>query len=458
MKPPAPPFPDLDGWIEGQVLTAKRHLAGALSRSDLVHHRPEFGQSVRPARGSVLASPVFAHWDPEPDYFYHWSRDAAIVMAVVDDLAFEAEDADEAAGWARAFADYVAFSAQSLRTDGRTVAPNPLRQTTRADCLRHLRPDAELAALVGADALLAEPRCNPDGGPDLQNWGRPQFDGPALRALTLLRHLARVPGDAAALALVRLDLAFTLAHADAPCLGPWEEEEFCRHYFTVLCQHAALREGAACFAARGETGLADDLRTGAAATLVGLEAHWDEANGVYRAFREFPAASAAEAIDSSILMAALAAGLGSDSGSGRHGLGDERLRATVAVIEATFLSLYPLNLALGPGEGPLIGRNVRDVYFGGNPWFPNSFALAEYHYARAAAEPRTEIAAADLRRGDGVLAACRRFVPEDGALCEQIDRASGAPTSARHLTWSYAAFLAAVRARARARARVRLGA
>jgi glucoamylase len=39
------------------------------------------------------------------------------------------------------------------------------------------------------------------------------------------------------------------------------------------------------------------------------------------------------------------------------------------------------------------------------------------------------------------------FTPADGALSEQFDRATGAQTSARHLGWSYAGFITAVRAR-----------
>jgi glucoamylase len=46
--------------------------------------------------------------------------------------------------------------------------------------------------------------------------------------------------------------------------------------------------------------------------------------------------------------------------------------------------------------------------------------------------------------------AVRRVTPADGALSEQVDRASGEPVSARHLTWSYAAFVAAARMRAQA--------
>ncbi|MEJ2379461.1 MAG: glycoside hydrolase family 15 protein [Pseudolabrys sp.] len=46
------------------------------------------------------------------------------------------------------------------------------------------------------------------------------------------------------------------------------------------------------------------------------------------------------------------------------------------------------------------------------------------------------------------MATMRALTPEDGALSEQVDRASGAQVSARHLTWSYASFIAAARERA----------
>jgi glucoamylase len=48
------------------------------------------------------------------------------------------------------------------------------------------------------------------------------------------------------------------------------------------------------------------------------------------------------------------------------------------------------------------------------------------------------------------MEAVRGVTPADGALSEQVDRATGQQTSARHLTWSYAAFIGAARARSRA--------
>jgi glucoamylase len=41
----------------------------------------------------------------------------------------------------------------------------------------------------------------------------------------------------------------------------------------------------------------------------------------------------------------------------------------------------------------------------------------------------------------------RTFSPPSGDLSEQFDQKSGAQSSARHLAWSYAAFISAVVAR-----------
>jgi glucoamylase len=44
----------------------------------------------------------------------------------------------------------------------------------------------------------------------------------------------------------------------------------------------------------------------------------------------------------------------------------------------------------------------------------------------------------------------RKYTPDDGSLSEQFDRVSGAQTSARHLTWGYAAFISAAQDRRQA--------
>ena len=38
---------------------------------------------IRPVKGSIVASPVLAAYDPDPDYFFHWFRDSAVVIDAV---------------------------------------------------------------------------------------------------------------------------------------------------------------------------------------------------------------------------------------------------------------------------------------------------------------------------------------------------------------------------------------
>jgi glucoamylase len=52
-----------------------------------------------------------------------------------------------------------------------------------------------------------------------------------------------------------------------------------------------------------------------------------------------------------------------------------------------------------------------------------------------------------LARGDAFLQTVRRFTPPSGDLSEQFDQKTGVQTSARHLAWSYAAFISCIAAR-----------
>ena len=70
----------LDDWIEKEARFAAGAMLRSVSATNLVKERPGFGQRVVPRPGSVLASPVPASYDPDPDYFFHWFRDSAIII------------------------------------------------------------------------------------------------------------------------------------------------------------------------------------------------------------------------------------------------------------------------------------------------------------------------------------------------------------------------------------------
>jgi glucoamylase len=146
---------------------------------------------------------------------------------------------------------------------------------------------------------------------------------------------------------------------------------------------------------------------------------------------------AVDVIDSSIVLAALDA----DLPAGRHSLEDQRLHATLRALEDLFEHELPVNQGRKPGSGPAMGRWRDDGYFGGGAWYPVMLGVASFDYRLAARAGRDGLAW--LARGDAMMRTVREFTPEDGSLSEQIDRNTGAQTSARHLTWSYAAFISA---------------
>jgi len=441
----------LERWIDAQEAASRAALSASVSASAFRHERPEFGQSVVAAPGSVIASLHRARWDPAPDYAYHWVRDAGVVMRLAPALA-----ARDPEGWTRRMADHVAFSLHIATRPG--PAANPLRPRTVAGVARFLRPDADLQALSG-DRLLGEPRANIDGTADAEHWARPQFDGPALRALACLGWEGDSPQGMAA--LIGLDLCFTWRHAAEPCIGPWEEEEEVDlHAFTLLAQRAALRSGMAAGHLSDGAGSTTAALTGIEAALEGL---WSPAAGCLRA-----RAGRAGASDAAVILGVLL-----DAGNPTSfGLADPRVLATVSWLRGWSERSFPVNASVG---APMIGRGPDDRYFGGNPWLPTTLGFAEFHYALArhvlGAEPEAVRVVAEylartrdtapvagiatlarglMAEGDAFLETVQRFAPVDGRLPEQIDRQTGAPRSCPDLTWSHAALVSAIEARRRA--------
>lgn len=421
-------------------------IRACISATENIRVREGFGQTVIPAPGSVVASPFHGNWNPEPDYFFNWPRDAAIIMKAVIDLSRHAEDRYERAAWNGMLDDYVDFNLGLVQLDGNDFVPNPLRATAMDGCQQYVRKDEYLKKLVGA-AMMQEARFNPDGTPNLIRWDSPQNDGPALRALTCLEYYklgqeqGRAPSDNL-VTLIKKDLDFTATHADKICIGPWEEpNEFDHHYFTSLCQLGALFHGAEWATERDEKERGQNYRDIADAVRRNLDAHWSDELQVYKALRNRPDETADQAVDAAIFMAVLHAELP----DGTHSLQDPKVHATVRQIEDYFARAYPINQGRGPGEGIMIGRNARDKFFsaepGGNPWFPTTFSLAEFHYRSG----NTEAA-------ETTLLNAMNYIPADNSLSEQFQRATGTPVSAKELGWSHAAFLGAVAAREAAHA------
>ena len=383
--------------------------------------------------GCVLASPSWENAATlvTQDYVYHWTRDAAIVATELS--------AAYTAGMLptnQPLIDYVTFSATCQASAG----------------------DFDRASFY------------------INGTQRPwtdQTDGPALQTLALLAMYGQLdpPTQAIANGLINANLAFLSTAYQGQTFNLWEEE----YGYSFFARSAQLR----CFqaVAANSVGIAVPSWLPAALSWLvsALEGHW---NGeYYQSMLPVPTDYRAPYdpnID--VIMAAV---------YGAESVTDPQLLATAALIRAQWADssskyFYPVNGADATrGLGPMLGRYPGDVYdgdtdalVGDHPWAISTANFAELYYRLAAkinssrtvpadslSDPflaqvgitsaTAPLAAATALRaaGDAMLGAIV-YHSDHFELSEQFDAYTGYEKSVSNLSWSYAAYLSAIRARA----------
>jgi glucoamylase len=430
----------LELWLDRQYRCAAAAMLVSVSPVRIVKTRPGFGQTVRPRKGAIVASPILADWDPDPDYFFHWFRDSALVIDALH-LLFKAESVGrEALGH---FTDFIRFSRSLQKLDGRTLTADlSWRENCTAEFVRFLRSEAELAAVHG-DAVLAETRVNADGTLDISSWTRPQHDGPPLRAIAVLHWIRDVPFDSdlrtEVWELLHSDLAFTARHWREPSFDIWEEEEGL-HYYTLCVSAAALEQGAEWLECMGDRNVAQSYLTQGQAIRRMLDAFWLPEAGYYRSRILSSGTRSTKELDISVILAAIH----SVGDGAAHTVHDPRMQSTLTRLEMLFDAKYPINHNRSARVAPAMGRYAGDVYFSGGAYYFSTLGAAEFCFRVAV---RSENARGWIKRGDAFLETVRAFTPPSGDMSEQFDQRTGAQTSARHLAWSYAGFISCVAAR-----------
>jgi glucoamylase len=428
------------------------------------------------ARGAVMASPSRQN----PNYYYHWIRDAALVLREV--WAFRSLAPRKAKN---TLIDYALFSRSNQTTD------NPSGSSTTTG--------------------LGEPKFEITGAPYNESWGRPQNDGPALRVLTLLglademmmngeqdfvyRNLyaAEIP----ARTVIKADLEYVAHRWRESSFDLWEEVKG-DHFYTRIAQWRALYEGAL-FAKRMNDGAASAFYAQQAAEcLKSLDGFWSPSKRILVVTKNQVSAIGQAArfqggkdsqLDIAIVLGSLHAG---KSGMPFY-VDDERVISTAHKLVEAFTSVYDLNRTVttnreGYPMAPGIGRYPEDVYDGyttngqGNPWFLTTHAMAEYLLRlRGEVKAKGVVRISDLtrpfyesllkhslssktvvRRADPVYAEILKGLQDrsdeflrrsqfhtgaGGHQSEQFNRNNGYMQGARDLTWSYASFLSLRRIR-----------
>jgi glucoamylase len=429
-----------DQWIERQFEHSARAMLRSVSPVHLVKDRPGFGQRIHAKKGAIVASPILGAYDPDPDYFFHWFRDSAIVIDALRLLHIHARLGAEAITY---FADFVHFSLALNGLDGRALVATPAwRGRVTPEFEKFVRADTDLGAVYG-DAIVSETRVNPDATLDISQWGRPQNDGPPLRALTLMRWLQCVslPPEvqAACALLLRFDLAFTRNHWRDDCYDIWEEEKG-QHYYTLCVCAGALENGALWYEHQNELALARIVRAESKAIRERLDGYWLQSCGYYRSRILELGRSSTKELDIAVILAPVHA----PTDAAAHSTRDPKMRATLDALDALFVTAYPINHERPAQRGPAMGRYADDVYYSGGAYYFSTLGAAEFCYRAAAG---SDAAAEWIARGDAYLEMVRAHTPEDGELSEQFDKRTGEQSSAKQLAWSYAALISSVVAR-----------
>ncbi|OGV39648.1 MAG: glucoamylase [Legionellales bacterium RIFCSPHIGHO2_12_FULL_42_9] len=383
-------------------------------------------------KGAILASPS----NVSPNYYYDWIRDSAIAMDLIADW-YEAYGQHEDK---IRLLNYVSWTQKiQQQTD-----PNP-----------------------GQD-IIGEPKFNLDSTPYIGAWGRPQNDGPALRALTLIHfanvllnnrevtyvhsHLYAGGLDPHTMGAIKVDLEYIAHHWREKNYDLWEEV-YGHHFFTEMVQRKALLAGAKLARLRHEAGAADYYEKQAQLITTHLNEYIDPENGLIRAtLIPHPGPQKNLELDSAVILGVL---LGNANDT-VFAANNDYIHNTFIALKKQFKTLFPIN---GSNQKTILfGRYPGDTYDGyrsdslGNPWFILTATMAEYNYTKATLLPHTPENTEQIEdyrtRGDDYLRLIKHYAP-NLTMKEQINLNHGEQQGAESLTWSYVAVLRAIEARQR---------
>lgn len=339
---------------------------------------------------------------------------------------------------------------------------------------------------------LGEPKFLVNGGAFTGSWGRPQIDGPALRAIVLSEYAnillnrggdtsyvtnnlykAALPYDTA----IKADLEYVSHNWQQNNFDLWEEVNS-RHFFTLMVQRRALLAGAELADRLSDSGAATWYRQQAAAIAAVLPQFWNSSKNILVA----TLGSSRQGLDCGTL-------LGSIHGNGKRGWGmyapeSDDVLATLDALVNVFKPLYAINSNGAPGVA--IGRYPEDIYDGvgtstAHPWYLCTFTTAEIVYTAVKKYKDTgsvtvgtkslnffkrflssatagatyasgstnynTIINGMLKFADDQMGRAAYHTPATGSLSEQFSRYDGYQKGARDLTWSYASYLTTAWAR-----------
>ena len=277
-----------------------------------------------------------AHCDID---FYTWTRDSALTFKMLVDT-------------------FIA---------GNTGLQQQIKNYISAQA--HLQTVSDPSGDLSNGSGLGEPKFNVDGTAFTGPWGRPQRDGPALRATALIAYSRWLiaNGQTSTVSstiwpIISNDLNYVGQYWNQTGFDLWEEVNG-SSFFTTAVQHRALVEGIALAGQIGKS--CPGCVSQAPQILCFLQSFWNgqwilsninenngrvnkDANSILGAIHTFDPAAGC---DDSTFQPCSAKAL-----------------ANHKVIADAFRSIYSINSGIPEGQAVSVGRYPEDVYMGGNPW------------------------------------------------------------------------------------------
>ncbi|KAI1814327.1 carbohydrate-binding module family 20 protein [Poronia punctata] len=430
---------DLESFIEEQRAISLQRVLDNIG--------PDGSRVEGAAAGAVIASPT----KDDPNYFFTWTRDASLTMKVlVDEFLLGNEKL-------QTYIEDFIHSQAVLQT-----VTNPS------------------GTFLPSGTGLGEPKYNVDLTRFNGAWGRPQRDGPALRAVALIGYSnwlvangQKKKAKEVVWPVISNDLSFVGQYWNSTGFDTWEEV-LGSSFFTTQSQLRALVEGATLADTLGVECTGCDQAPQVACFL--QEAYW---NGEYF-IANINADTGRTGKDANTVLGSVAtfdvnAKCDDPSVQPCNSQGLSNFKAWVDSFRNS--TLYPINEGVPKTQGIAVGRYTEDVYYTGNPWYLITAGAAEYLYDAVAqwetqgaltideislpffldiypaAKAKTytskskcsefsKILKAVTTYADSFVAVVEKYTPADGSLAEQFNKtAPFNPTSAKDLTWSYAAFV-----------------
>ena len=467
-KPPAP-FASPSGF-SGQITD----FLAVKKASEAVTAHARMFLNVNPdisgdANGTVVAArsgPSYTQKDP--DYEYNWVRDSSLTMDIVQKLYTSASNPKAKAQYLQILFEYATA-----------------RATEQND------PDLQTG--------LGEPKFYLNNTIFSLPWGRPQNDGPATSAITLMEFAKAYLSQGGSLQSVKQkiydsmanstnaplqkDLLFIASNWSSPSFDLWEEVE-ADHFYTRMVQRRALVMGTAFAKLMGDRKTAATLSAQISAISADMNQFWDPNRQILLYAYSGVLNNKTSYLDTAIMLG-IQHGYANDS---FYSYTNDRVLSTAVRIATSFIDIYPI---INKTQQLAIGRYPEDVFNGyknkpngGNPWFLCTATFAQFMYSVSAAfsaagsisisntnldffnyfTPGADVKVSETYEagsqqfgmiidslngwGDAFMGTIKYFVPSSGHLTEEIDRDTGAVQGAADLTWSYASVLSAALARA----------